>query len=35
MNTKHFKDKDNNLFGIIIHEENAETWESEIQDGWS
>lgn len=34
MSTKHFKDKDNNLFGIVIHEENAETWQSEIQEDW-
>ncbi|KZX36874.1 tail fiber assembly protein [Wohlfahrtiimonas chitiniclastica] len=35
MKTKHFKDKNNNLFGIIIHKENAETWESEIQEDWT
>lgn len=34
MNTKHFKDKNNNLFGIVIHEENTETWQSEIQEDW-
>lgn len=35
MITKHFKDKNNKLFGIVIHEENSETWESEIQEGWT
>ena len=34
MITKHFKDKSNGLFGIDIHDENAETWRSEMKDGW-
>ena len=35
MNTKHFKDKNNNVFGITIHAENTETWQSEIQHDWT
>ena len=34
MNTKHFKDKTNNVFGITIHAENTETWQSEVQEDW-
>ncbi len=32
--TKHFKDSKNNIFGISIHGENVETWESEVGSDW-
>ena len=33
--TKHFKDSKNNIFGISIHGENVETWESEVGSDWT
>ncbi|EPJ0731116.1 tail fiber assembly protein [Morganella morganii] len=32
---KHFKDSDNNIYCIDIMPMNKDTWESEIQEGWT
>lgn len=34
MIVKHFKDKENNIFGIDVHDDSNEDWKLEVKEGW-